>query len=286
MVGVTLLYGEFLGADHAQIVKVVDDHRSLFTDQVVMSADVVMLIIAGAFAGGFANGLAGFGTGLFALGWWLAAMPPLDAVITVVIMSLVGGVQGLYAVRNAIDFGEQLRFLAPASIGIIFGYLFLDAVNVTMLKLLVASLLILFGGFFTFRKTLPKLTKRYLAADVLVGFVGGLFGMMAGMSGAILTMGCSLYDWSKARRRALVQPFNMIVLGAVLGLMIWRGVIEPRIWLIVAVAFPFSVLGTQTGIFVFRRLNDRQFQRLLIWLILASGLVLLGRELIANMVSA
>ena len=251
-----------------------------------MGGEVIVLIIAGAFAGGFANGLAGFGTGLFALGWWLAAMPPLDAVITVVILSLVGGVQGLYAVRNSFDFGEQLRFLLPALIGVMLGYLFLDAVNIVMLKLLVASLLILFGGFFTFRKTLPKLTKRYLAADVFVGFVGGLFGMMAGMSGAILTMGCSLYDWSKARRRALVQPFNMIVLGAVLALMIWRGVIDSRIWFIVALAFPFSVIGTQTGIFVFRRLNDRQFQRLLIWLIFISGLVLLGRELIANMSSA
>jgi uncharacterized membrane protein YfcA len=247
-----------------------------------MGADVIMLIIAGAFAGGFANGLAGFGTGLFALGWWLTAMPPLDAVVTVVIMSLIGGVQGLYAIRNAIDFGEQLRFLAPASIGILLGYLFLDAVNITMLKLLVASLLILFGGFFTFRKTLPKLTKRYVAADVFVGLVGGLFGMMAGMSGAILTMGCSLYDWSKARRRALVQPFNMIVLGVVFGLMIWRGVIDSHIWLIVAVAFPFSVLGTQTGIFVFRRLNDRQFQQLLIWLIFMSGLVIGGRELVTH----
>jgi hypothetical protein len=49
------------------------------------------------------------------------------------------------------------------------------------------------------------------------------------------------------------------------------------------VAFPFSVLGTQTGIFVFRRLNDRQFQRLLVWLIFVSGLSLMGRELIANM---
>ena len=131
-----------------------------------MSAGMIMLIIAGAFAGGFANGLAGFGTGLFALGWWLAAMPPLDAVITVVIMSLVGGVQGLYAVRNAIDFGEQLRFLVPALMGIMLGFLYLDAVNIIMLKLLVGSLLILFGGFFTFRKTLPKLTKRYLATDV------------------------------------------------------------------------------------------------------------------------
>ena len=264
-------------------MKVVDDHRPLFLDYIVMDADVVVLIIAGAFAGGFANGLAGFGTGLFALGWWLAAMPPLDAVITVVIMSLVGGVQGLYAVRNAIDFGEQLRFLVPALMGIMLGFLYLDAVNIIMLKLLVGSLLILFGGFFTFRKTLPKLTKRYLATDVFVGFVGGLFGIMAGMSGAILTMGCSLYDWNKARRRALVQPFNMIVLGTVLALMIWRGIIDSRMWIIVALAFPFSVIGTQTGIFVFRRLNDRQFQRLLILLIFASGLVLLGRELIANM---
>ena len=70
-----------------------------------------------------------------------------------------------------------------------------------------------------------------------------------------------------------------------MALMIWRGVIDPRTWLSVAVASPFLMLGTQTGIFVFRRLNDRQFQRLLIWLILASGLVLLARELIANMPS-
>ena len=62
-------------------------------------------------------------------------------------------------------------------------------------------------------------------------------------------------------------------------LMIWRGVIDPRTWLSVAVASPFLMLGTQTGIFVFRRLNDRQFQQLLIWLIFISGLVIGGREL-------
>jgi hypothetical protein len=32
-----------------------------------MAADVIMLIIAGAFAGGFANGLAGFGRGYLRL---------------------------------------------------------------------------------------------------------------------------------------------------------------------------------------------------------------------------
>ena len=64
--------------------------------------------------------------------------------------------------------------------------------------------------------------------------------------------------------------------------MIWRGVIDPRTWLSVAVASPFSMLGTQTGIFVFRRLNDRQFQQLLGRLIFISGFVIGDRELVTH----
>ena len=117
-----------------------------------MGVDVFLLTAAGALAGGFANGLAGFGTGLFALGWWLAAMPPIDAAVTVVIMSLIGGLQGLYAVRNANGFRNQFRFLVPASIGIVIGYLCLELINIILLKLLVAGLLIMFGGFLPFEK--------------------------------------------------------------------------------------------------------------------------------------
>ena len=248
-----------------------------------MGVDVFLLIAAGALAGGFANGLAGFGTGLFALGWWLAAMPPIDAVVTVVIMSLIGGLQGLYAVRNTIEFRSQVRFLVPASNGILVGYLCLELINIILLKLLVAGFLIMFGGFFAFRKKLPNLKKRYLGVDVFVGFIGGLSGMLTGMSGVILTIGSSFYAWTKAQRRALVQPFNMIVLGTVLILMVGRGLLTPHIWLTVLIALPFSIIGTQSGIFAFRRLSDHHFQRLLIWLIFLSGLVLAGREISARL---
>ena len=245
----------------------------------MMSLDSVLLIIAGAFAGGFANGLAGFGTGLFALGWWLVAVPPVEAVITVVIMSVIGGAQGLYAVRKFINFSEQARFLIPAIFGIFTGYFFLTNINVTILKFMVAGLLVLFGGYFTFRKNLPKLKRKYLLIDITVGFMSGAFGMMAGMSGVILTMGCSMYDWNKAQRRSLVQPFNIIVLGTVFLVMMSKGFLASYPWIIVAIALPFSIFGTQTGIYVFRRLDDHQFQRLLIWLIFLSGLVLAGREI-------
>ena len=81
-------------------------------------------------AGGFGNGLDGFRIVLFALRWWLAAMPPIDAVVTFVIMSLIGGLQMLYAVRNRVEFRNQVRFLSPASVGIVIGYLCLGLINI------------------------------------------------------------------------------------------------------------------------------------------------------------
>ena len=270
---------------HPASLEVFYGPKNVFPDHTVMSVDVVWLIIAGALAGGFVNGLAGFGTGLFALGWWLAALPPLDAVITVVIMSLVGGLQGLYAVRKAVDLPQLARFILPALVGLGVGYAFLDTINATILKFLVAFMLILYGGYFTFSRKLPTLHKRYPLIDGWAGFVGGLLGVIGGLSGAVLTMWCSLYDWPKDERRALIQPFNMIVLGSVFALMAWRGLIDAHIWLIAAVAFPFSVMGTQIGIFVFRRLTDRGFQQLLIWLILLSGFMLAGRELTAKILT-
>ena len=135
----------------------------------LMGVEIILFIIIGAFTGGFVSGLSGFGTGLFALGWWLAVMPPIDAVIVVVIMSLVGGAQGIYAVRKAVDMANLWRFLLPALVGIGVGVWLLDLVDVNHLKLLVASLLILFGGYFSFQKTLPKLGRHYLVVDMAVG---------------------------------------------------------------------------------------------------------------------
>ena len=55
----------------------------------LMPIDAILIIIIGAAFGGLVNGLAGFGTGLFALGWWLQVLPPTSAVALVVILSLI-----------------------------------------------------------------------------------------------------------------------------------------------------------------------------------------------------
>ena len=116
-----------------------------------MPIDAILIIIIGAAFGGLVNGLAGFGTGLFALGWWLQVLPPTSAVALVVILSFVSGVQGAFAVRQALNWPRLCRFLIPAIAGLPFGFAMLGDLDVGMLKLLVGSLLALFGGFFILR---------------------------------------------------------------------------------------------------------------------------------------
>ena len=55
-----------------------------------MHTGAYVLLFAGALAGGFVSGLAGFGTALMALGLWLHVLPPTAAVSLVLICSVVG----------------------------------------------------------------------------------------------------------------------------------------------------------------------------------------------------
>lgn len=66
------------------------------------SVTSVLLLILGATAGGFINGLAGFGTALMSLGIWLEVMPPQQAVAVVALMSVVSGVQSLWLIRREV----------------------------------------------------------------------------------------------------------------------------------------------------------------------------------------
>ena len=55
----------------------------------------LICMIAAGLSGGFINGLAGFGTGLFALGWLLQVLPPHEAVAIVVACSVLVSLPGV-----------------------------------------------------------------------------------------------------------------------------------------------------------------------------------------------
>lgn len=246
-----------------------------------MGIEFLAVLLGGAFAGGVINGLAGFGTALFALGFWLQVLPAAQAVAMVVVMSVVSGLQGLWIVRGEIrrNPGRLARFLLPALVGIPLGVALLSVVSATLLKIVIAGFMLLYGGFFLLRRSLPRFERSTPVLDSLVGFAGGVLGGAASLSGALPTMWCAMRPWPKGETRAVLQPFNVVVLALTALLFLMNGLYTSETLVLMAIALPMTMIGAQLGLSVFRRFGDEQFRVLLIGLMFASGAILGLREI-------
>ena len=246
-----------------------------------MEAEFIWFLVLGACAGGFINGLSGTGTALFALGFYLVVLDPVTAVALVSLMSVVAGVQGVWVVRRAIFDQPRrlLRFLLPGLVGVPCGVWLLNGLDTTVLRYCVAGFLIVYGGYFAFRRSLPAFSRPTPVADVVIGGIGGVLGGAAGMSGALPSIWMSLRPWTKFETRAVLQPFNMVMLITTVSLLYLRGAYEGTLPVLL-ITIPCGLLAAQVGIFVFKRLSDTGFRRILILLCLAMGVGILLSELV------
>lgn len=247
-----------------------------------MSVETVVFLVLGAMAGGFINGLAGTGTALLALGFYLVVLEPVTAVAVVAVMAVLAGIQGLWMVRAEI--GEQralvLRFVVPGLCGVPLGLLLLDLVDASTLRIAAALLLIVYGGYFGFRASLPTVAQPKPWVDPLVGLSGGILGGMAGLSGALPTLWLSLRAWPKVKTRTVLQSFNMVILIATVMLLLAKGAYDARALQALLVTVPTGLIAAQIGLYVFQRLSTAAFRRLLVLLSLAMGLGVLIGEMV------
>lgn len=245
-----------------------------------MTPQIITYLVMGAVAGGFINGLSGTGTALFALGFYLVVLDPPMAVAIVALMAVIAGVQGMWVVRRSILSNPRrlLRFVLPGLLGVPVGVWLLSGLDARILRLCVGAFLILYGGYFAFRASLPAFSRPTPVIDVAVGGLGGLLGGAAGMSGALPAIWMSLRPWTKFETRAVLQPFNMAMLVTTVAILFSRGAYAgagPAL----LITIPCGLIAAQVGIFVFRRLSDTGFRRMLILLTLVMGIGTLLSEL-------
>jgi uncharacterized protein len=121
---------------------------------------------------------------------------------------------------------------------------------------------------------LPQLTWGGKTADAGVGFVGGLFGGVAGLSGIFPAMWTQLRGWSKEASRGVYQPF--ILLAHLLTLLLIGSVALDRDGAVLfLIAIPAVLLGSWIGWKLYGRLDERRFRHLLSLLLIVSGLLLI-----------
>ncbi len=241
-----------------------------------MPLEALAVLVLGALVSGFVNGLAGFGTGLVALGFWLHVIEPQQAAPLVVACSLVGGVPSLWKLRGHMDAGRLAVFVIPGLAAVPLGVAALTLIDPGPLKAALGVFLVAYAAFMLLRPRQVAIAWGGRPADALVGLLGGFLGGIAGLSGALPTPWAALRGWPKDERRALYQPFSMAILGLAFIILLAQGSIDADLWWLIAACFPATVLGSWLGLACYGRIGEALFTRLVLILLMISGLVLAG----------
>jgi uncharacterized protein len=236
-----------------------------------MGTVAFVLLFLGAFAGGFVSGLAGFGTGLMALGIWLYVLSPAVAVPLVLICSITAQSSTLLAFRRLIDFKLVWPFLVGGLAGVPLGIMLVAHADPGIFKLSVGLLLLVFPALLYFNRSPIAWSFGGRAADAGIGFAGGILGGLAGLSGPLPTLWASVRGWGKDERRGVFQTFNWIVLTAALCLQAGTGFVTREVIWLALLVLPITIFGAWLGARVYRALSDRNFHDIVLGLLFLSG---------------
>lgn len=240
----------------------------------MLPIETIAFLVTGAVLAGFVMGLVGFGTGLAALGFWLFVIDPALAVPLISICSLATTAFTLRAYAHAVRWRRLAPFFIGAVAGLPLGVLLLAELDPAIFKISTGLFLI---GYTAFRlMVLPRLTlsKPGRAGDVIVGFGGGMLGGFAAIPGPFSTVWCGLRGWSKDEQRAVYQPFNQIIILIAFAGYAAQGLVTWELGQLALYCVPASLAGMGLGMAGYRRLDEAQFQRLVLWLLFASGFML------------
>ena len=239
-----------------------------------MGLEQVIIVVVGALAGGLVNGLTGFGTALTAVGLWLYALPPTAVSSLAIICAAVAQLQTFPMIWSTIRWQRVFPLLVPGLFGVPLGTFLLAHIEPKFFKIGIGIFLVVYSAYVLVRSGEIKVAWGGRAADAVVGFGGGVLGGLTGLSGVLPVVWTDIRGWSKEQRRGIVQAFNISILSLALAAHAVSGLLTRQVLLELALALPATIASAAIGAFIYRRLADRGYQRVVMLLLLVFGLTL------------
>ena len=167
-------------------------------------------------------------------------------------------------------------------VGVPIGIWLLSHLPATQLMAVFGTLLVTYAVYSMFKPSSFKLRGfDGRTTGAAVGFLGGVVGGFTAFPGAAVVVWTGLRGLSKARHRAIVQPYIIMSQIYSLGLVAWLhpSYLSARFWLLLALTLPAVVPGTLSGLAIYRRMSDLNFKRFTFLLLGISGMALLAKTL-------
>ncbi len=234
----------------------------------------LVLFLTAAFFGGLTSGVSGFAMGLVVSGVWLHIISPAQNALLIVLCGLVTQGSGIWRVRHAINWRTVAPFIIGGAVGVPAGTALLKTVDQGTLRLTIGVLLVLYSLYNLIRPAV-KPVQGGTSTDLCVGVANGLIGGLTGLGGIAVTIWCQLRGGAKDAQRAVFQPvmFATFVMSAI-SLAVARA-FDAETLKLYALALPALIVGIWCGLSLYGKLNDAAFRKMILLLLLFSGLALI-----------
>ena len=234
------------------------------------------LFLFATFAGALVAGLSGFAFGLVAASIWLYILTPLQTATLIIAFGLIVQGYSVWKLRRALDWKKLWPFVVGAALGVPVGVTILTWANPAHARMGVGAFRShslwrsCFGLALALRsrRAAPRPTP---VSDPFNGVLGGI----TGLAGILVTIWCGLRGWPKDVQRTVFQP---VAVAIFLMSALWigaKGAITADTIKLFLIGLPALFAGTWLGLKLFGRLNEAAFRKVVLALLLASGVVLI-----------
>lgn len=244
-----------------------------------VSAFELWIFLLATFAAALVAGLAGFAFGLIAAAAWLHVLSPADTAALIVGFGLVVQGVAVWKLRRALDPRRLWPFLAGGALGVPVGVAVLEWTQPGQLRAGIGVLLAIYSLYALVRPALKSFTGAPALADAGVGFLSGVVGGSTGLGGILPTIWCGLRGWTSDAQRAVFQP---VAVAIFIMTALWlgaQGSISRVTIELFLFGLPVLLAGTWLGLRLYGKLDPAGFRKMVLALLLASGVALLLERL-------
>jgi uncharacterized membrane protein YfcA len=239
-----------------------------------MDGPILALFVLSTFVGGIVSGLAGFAMGLVVSGVWLHILTPGQTAALIVGYGLLVQSYSIWKLRHALKPRALTPFIGGGVIGVPVGAALLGYIRPDFIRDGVGVLLIVYSSYFLLRPHVHTV-KASLPADVGIGFLNGVLGGMTGLAGPIITVWCQLRGFRRDEQRAIFQPVILAAFALTAVSLTVNGTVTMDLVRIYLYGLPAIGAGLWIGLKLYGHLNEHTFRRVVLVLLMLSGLVLL-----------
>jgi uncharacterized protein len=237
------------------------------------------VLAVGAAVAGLVQGISGFAFAMVAMSIWVWAIDPKVAAVMAVFGGFTGQLVSAVRVRRGWHVSMLWPFVGGSALGIPLGTRLLPLLDPNRFKLVLGSLLVVCCSAILATSRLPRIQRGGRLADAGVGILGGIMAPLSGFSGLAPALWCTLRGYTKDEHRAVLQNFNLVVLGATMASLVWSGRAHkgllPQMALVAGALVVPSVWGSK----IYIGMSPAAFRKGVLWLLILAGVTMLAAAL-------